>query len=480
MIDQPADAADPPPAVQGGDDEQPPSAARRRLRAAVALTLVAAIVVFGALGGSGLLRPSGGDPPAVPPRPARLAAIDANGALAALDGSGASIASYAAPGVRFEFPVWSPDGAQIAAVGRTATGSGIYVFPAQPGATAGEPRVVYDGSKEPPFYLYWTPDSRRLAFLTTEADGIALRIAPADGSAKDLVVRKGAPLYWDWLEPGRLIAHVGGNGPDAHLDELGLDGAAADVAVVAPGAAGGLGVFRAPVVSRDGRYRAYVGTGGATPEHLVVETRDRSSSHELAVAGMTALGFDPTGGSGLAFLGPDPSAGQAPEIPIGPLRLIDAASGTSRTLLGGSVVAFFWAPDGRTIATISVAGPGNGGVEAANDVFVPVVARSRPAEREPAVAADELPGFVVHLGFVDVASGTIRGEQDVRVSILFANQVLPFFDQYALSHRFWSADSAAIALPLVGADGKDQLAVLPADGSAVRPIADRVIGFWSP
>jgi hypothetical protein len=58
--------------------------------------------------------------------------------------------------------------------------------------------------------------------------------------------------------------------------------------------------------------------------------------------------------------------------------------------------------------------------------------------------------------------------------------VLPFFDQYGLSHRFWSPDSASLALPLVGSTGADQLVVIPADGTDPHQIPGRVIGFWSP
>jgi hypothetical protein len=95
-------------------------------------------------------------------------------------------------------------------------------------------------------------------------------------------------------------------------------------------------------------------------------------------------------------------------------------------------------------------------------------------------AIDTAAGIGIHLAFVDVATATVGAQRDVRVSDTFVNQILPFFDQYALSHRFWSPDSASLALPLVAAGGGDQLVVIPADGSEPHPIPDRVIGFWSP
>jgi hypothetical protein len=60
------------------------------------------------------------------------------------------------------------------------------------------------------------------------------------------------------------------------------------------------------------------------------------------------------------------------------------------------------------------------------------------------------------------------------------NQLLPYFDQYALSHRLWSPDSASILLPLVDSVGRDQVVVVPADGSEPRPITGGAKGFWSP
>ena len=95
-------------------------------------------------------------------------------------------------------------------------------------------------------------------------------------------------------------------------------------------------------------------------------------------------------------------------------------------------------------------------------------------------AIDAAAGIGLHLAFVDVATAAVRSQRDVRVSVTFVNQILPYFDQYALSHRFWSADSASLALPLVTADGTDQLAVIPASGTDPHPIPGRTIGFWSP
>jgi TolB protein len=98
---------------------------------------------------------------------------------------------------------------------------------------------------------------------------------------------------------------------------------------------------------------------------------------------------------------------------------------------------------------------------------------------DPPRAADA-PGIPASLVFVDVASGAVRSERPVQLSELFVNQVLPYFDQYALSHRVWSPDGTSILLPLVAGDGTGSLAIIPADGSEPRILAPGSMGFWSP
>jgi TolB protein len=63
---------------------------------------------------------------------------------------------------------------------------------------------------------------------------------------------------------------------------------------------------------------------------------------------------------------------------------------------------------------------------------------------------------------------------------LFVGQVLPFFDQYALSHRFWSPDSRAIALPIAADDGSVSIAAIPTDGGPTTRSAGGVAASWSP
>jgi TolB protein len=465
-MDEPSPPNSPIPIAEG--PSAPPSGRdgriRRRLRIAVVLTLVAAVLVLGVLQRIGAINLRGGPAAA----PAHLAVVDDKGGLTTVDAQGGSVVPYSVPGVTFQFPAWSPDGTRIAAIGAAADGSGLIdVFTARTtGAGETDPPIIYQNSDRPPFYLYWRPDGKALTFLTTEQTDIALRIAPADGSHSEAIVRQGAPLYWDFADHDRLLVHIGTTGAGAFLGEVDLAGTSKEATALAPG------VFRAPLISNDYRERAYVATDDQSTGTLVLEARDGSSRQTTQVLGLAALGFDPSG-TNLAFIAPktaqDPDIG----IPIGPLRILDSTTGVLRTLRDGSVVAFFWAPDGKTIAAIQLEVTGGGGVASAKEARA-VTAGFAAASESPS------PGIGLHLVFVDVATGTLRSERQVQLSSVFLTQLLPYFDQYALSHRIWSPDSASIALPLVGDAGTNQIFVISADGSGFGRIADGTMAFWSP
>jgi TolB protein len=459
------------------DDPGPPiarpvSRLRRALTVAVLLTLVASIVVLAFVSGRGVITVP---PPAQPSASsttitadaARIAVIDATGGLSTTDALGGSIVRYGDTGTRFTFPAWSPDGTRIAAVAERPDGTAIDVFSAgvsgvtAPDPTAPVPAVAYDSSDRPPFYLYWSPDGRRLSFLTTELDGLALRLGPADASAEATVIRTGAPMYWTWADPTRLIVHSGGEGRGGFFGEVRSDGVATEPKAIQAGS------FRAPAVSSDGRYRAFVTPGASAPERIVLETRDRATSHGIEVFGPAAIAFG-QGSDELAFISAT-EPGAEGNLPVGPLRLMDATSGGVRTLLGATVVAFFWAPDGKTVAALSALEPGDDNVAGTGRATLVVSGAAQAAAT----------GVKARLSFVDVETGAIRSHAIFAISRLFIEQVLPYFDQYALSHRIWSPDGASIALPVV-ADGTEQVLVIPADGSAAREVADGVAAFWSP
>jgi TolB protein len=425
---------------------------RTRIWILVGLVAVAVVAIVGAL-------VARSRPPAGKDTSAQIAIVDDAGGLFTYDAQGGSKLAYPVPGVIFGFPTWSPDGSRIAVTGQSAEGVGVYVFEA--GARTA-PAIVFRSADRPPFYLYWTPDSARVSFLTTEPGEIALRVAPADASAEHTVMRRGAPLYLDWFEADRALLHVG-LGDDAFTGRVNAAGEEDGAAFQATG------VFRTGTVSHDGRYLAYATSEDGITGAIII---DGTSNPPFRVFGPAAMLFDPTGAS-LALIAADKPADRVAPIPLGPLKLIDPATNAVRTLLDGSVVAFFWSPDGRTIAALAVPGGGQGPVADSGRI-----ARAQgppPDELTPASDAVSL-----RLVFIDVASGAVRSERAVDLAQAFVSQLLPYFDQYALSHRLWSSDSAAILLPLVSSTGEDQVVVIPADGSDERVVANGSKGFWRP
>ncbi len=382
-----------------------------------------------------------------------------DGSLTIVDADGRPTPLSDAANGTYGFPTWSPDGSRIAAVRASGTGTEVVVF--DPAASGGpvEPVVLLHNEQIAPFYLFWAPDGEAVSFLATEGDVLALRIAPTDGSAPvdgsgpGATVRTGNPFYYDWIGRDRLVAHIG-VGPEAFLGEIGLDGVAAGEALADPGE------FRSAVVNRDRTSIAFVRGRDRTESAIVVAARDGSSEHVMTVFGPSAMAFDPAGTT-LATIGPNEPVPPDVAFPIGPLRLIDAASGEIRTLLDGFVVGFWWSPDGQTIAALRVQ-PAIGSASGASPAPSPT-----PVDNEP------------RLVFVDVASGKVRSQPVVQPGQRFIDSFLIYFDQYALSHRIWAPDSSSFVLPEALPDGSTQLTVRFPDGEP--PVAlDGDIGFWSP
>jgi TolB protein len=389
----------------------------------------------------------------------RVALLSEDGSLSMVDAGGQLIPVSLPADGNFGFPTWSPDGSRIAAPRISGTDRALVIFDADALASGrrAEPRVIFQAAAVEPFYLYWTPDGQAVSFLASQGGALTLRIAPADGSAPvdgsgpGELVREGNPFYYDWIGRDRLLAHIG-LGSDGFLGEIGLNGKSIGKGLGNPGD------FRSAVVSRDRKSIAFVRDTGSGSAEIVVAARDGSSEHAISVFGSAAVIFDPAGDT-LAGIGPvEP---QAPAgFPIGPLRLIDAASGKVRTLIDGSVVSFWWSPDGKTIAALRVQPVSGSGLP-------------KPA---PSAAA---PQTEVRLIFVDVATGKTRSQPVVRLSLNFVNAVLAYFDQYALSHRVWAPDSTSILLPETDDGGATHVVVRFPDGEPSIQL-DGEIGFWSP
>lgn len=384
----------------------------------------------------------------------RIAYVDGDGQIVTIAPDG-SIARQITDDdtLRFQFPAWSPDGLHLAAIAANRQDGGVFVLE---DAAASEATELYRSSSNFPIYLYWSPTGEQVSFLAGHPqDGIGFHLANRDGSTAETLVATGSPFYWDWLQDGLgLFIHTGATGAGSRLLFMDKEGQTEAENLAEPG------FFQSPGLSASGQYVAY-GSIANNQRRLVI--RDRHNETEVSVQhqGLVALSWSPVAEQ-LAFTSPlVPS-----DLPFGPLRLMDAATGDIVVLEDGPVFGFFWSPNGQAIAYLTLPSEQT---EEEVKAEGEILARPQPQHND----------VRLELRVVQVSTGQRRVLLQFAPTNLFLSQFLPFFDQYALSHRLWSPASDALVLPTLDSDGDSQIMLVPLDGSLPRPLAEGVMAFWS-
>ncbi|MCB0207660.1 MAG: PD40 domain-containing protein, partial [Anaerolineae bacterium] len=138
-----------------------------------------------------------------------------------------------------------------------------------------------------------------------------------------------------------LLVHIGGLGAESRLGFMDGEGNPVGDDLATPG------LFQAPGIAPDGLYLAFSQAAG---EQFQVAVQDMATGAQSTVRqlGLAAMNWSPAGGQ-LAFISP----ARRQLTFVGPLQVIDAATGEVRTLVNDSVIAFFWSPDGSRIATLT-------------------------------------------------------------------------------------------------------------------------------
>ncbi len=371
---------------------------------------------------------------AVPESPANrvlIAGADGNLFLAAPDGSERfALTTDASNGRRYVQPTWAPDGQRIA-------------WARLDGQRSFLETSRFDGSERTelavpflPFYIYWSPTSDRLAYLSNwmslDQPSMALRLFDVvEGAAKTLA--EGAPFYFSWAPDGqRLLTHIG----NERVEVQSIDGAQESLLISG-------GVFPAPQWAPDGERLVYATADTGSQRLIVTDTSGQELTELTDYPGR--ISFSLSGdGSRLAYV---VTERESTSSTFGPLYVVDVESRRTRELTDNPVLAFYWSPAGDKLAYL---------------------------------------GLEFVQGRLGLRWYVWDGRQSTPYAAYFPSRTfldsyLPFFDQYAQSHRVWSPDGDAFVFTGTLEDGRSGVWVQSVvEDSAPVLVGSGVFAAWSP
>jgi hypothetical protein len=96
----------------------------------------------------------------------------------------------------------------LVARGSSFEDSGVFVLADRPDSAT---RQLFAQSEDVPIYLFWTPDSQQVSFIAQHPDGLALHLAPADGTSDSQILANGqGSFFWNWLpDCQQVFIHTG-------------------------------------------------------------------------------------------------------------------------------------------------------------------------------------------------------------------------------------------------------------------------------
>ena len=384
-------------------------------------------------------------PPADPNNRILLQGTDGNLYVVSPDGKERfALTNDASPRRVYGQPTWSPDGEQVAWNAITREGAALLVS-------------RYDGSERKqldlpflPFYIYWSPSGRQLAYLSNwrVVDGMsmALRLVDLDQADKPVdesvkTVAAGQPFYFSWSPDGsRLLAHIDGERVEVY--DIAAVGSSAQSLAISGSA------FSAPQWSADGSRLIYAVSDAQTQRLLLADPTGEALGDVTDYDGRISFQLSPDGRQ-VAYVATDAAVEAST---LGPLYVVDAATQQTRELSNRPVIAFYWSPDGQKLAFLTL--------DAVN-------------------------------GRIGLRWNIWNGRVTRQYAGFFPSQELlenyiPFFDQYAQSHRIWSPQGDAIVFAGTLENGKSGVWVQPVgaseDQQAAPPIniGAGVSATWSP
>lgn len=358
----------------------------------------------------------------------------------------------------FLWPTWANDGrlayfcCDPAASGRPEIE--VYVSP-MPGASG---ELVYAEQNQVFTYAYWSPSDceaidncRDIAVLVTSLNpqGLLLQIIRNDAVTNDSwTVERGAPFYFTWNRDGNRIVWLRNDSVYEIYDPTSRQ--VQDHIQLRPGR-GIIPIWSSvddriflPVRNSDGRFTDVVTLAGDESEPLI-------AAHEGAISFLIS-----PDGRFLAYRSITANG-------VGNVIVIDTVSGSTITESPFTgVAAFFWSPDSRSIAYITLADqPGTFSAKQ-----LEYIQQEQPIQ------------LMWHV--LDVETGQNRTLQRFAPTNDMV-YLLTFFEQFAHSHHIWSPDSTHIVYSEATRFGNGVIRILDVTSDASQPItiANGQIGIWS-
>jgi TolB protein len=334
-------------------------------------------------------------------------------------------------------PTWSPTGSRIAWAevdGRTGQLKSTLTV----SHFDGKVREHFD-LPFAPFYMYWSPDEARLAFLSNwqklnqSSVTIALRLVDFAAEGERITtLTEGQPLYLDWSpESDRLLIHID-NDRLEYWDMLG-EGASLSATYAA---------FPAPQWSSDGSQLLYA-LGESNEQQLVLADTEGNPTREITDFEQNISFTLSPDNRHIAYVITPPTVATAA---FGPLYVVELASNRTRELASGPVMAFFWSPDGSKLAYL-------------------VIDESEATLR-------------LRWHVWDGASS--KPYAAMIPSRTFMQAYLAFFDQYARSMNIWSPDSSAFAYAAIDDTLGNNIWVQHLEEAEPQRVSRGVFVAWSP
>lgn len=335
----------------------------------------------------------------------RAVVVDGSGNLnvVGLDGSHTILTTEASDGLQYLQPTPAPNSKQIVYIAAQLSRTRLIVQ----NLDGTQPKVVFESADLRPFYLYWSPDSKYVAFLASDST-MHLMLVPADGSEAAFEVREGQPSYFAWTtDSQQLLLHTGGVAPRG--SHALYDLATRKLTVLAERA----GDFQAPAWNNDASARYVVMTDGTYNRLVRVAGDERRELSERTPDSLVFV-LSPDRKQ-IAYMTSNSRTRSA-------LMIADDVTGKHYALPIDAPIAFFWSPDSRNIAALMLE------------------ARPRGPSGDAGVVPVQHTALTLHWEVISVADSAIARSPTFNPSETFIT-LLPFFDQYAASLQFWSNDN---------------------------------------